>query len=122
MTDVVFSSVDTHDVLLFDEPAHEVITVFAGEPGPRGPAGPAGPPGPPGASAAGTGELSLHQSFVFPTPAATWIVAHGFGRIPAVSVLDTTGALMLADVEHGGLNTLSVTHSGPMAGSVHLQG
>lgn len=52
------------------------------------------------------------------TPAATWTVAHNLNRAVQVTVLDSSGAEMDADVEHGDLNTVTVTHAAPDTGSV----
>lgn len=83
-----------------------------GPPGPAGPAGPAGPPGPPGGSG-----LEHVQS----TPAATWTIAHGFGRLPwSVLVLDASGTVVLADTENPDLNTTVLTFAAPMAGRALL--
>lgn len=89
----------------------EIDVIEVQVPGPQGPPGKDGPPGPPGSGSGGGG-----REFVQATPAATWIFAHGLGRRPTVSVFDTAGAEMIADVFADASN-VSVVFAQPTAGS-----
>ena len=71
-------------------------------------AGTQGPQGPPGTGA------SVHNQV---SPASTWTFSHSLGRLPAVSVYDSSGNLLLADVEATS-STISVTFASPTSGSV----
>ncbi|GJE27935.1 hypothetical protein [Methylobacterium organophilum] len=53
------------------------------------------------------------------TPAGTWIIPHGLGRRPIVTVYDTSGAEMLADVV-ATATTVTIVFAVPTAGSVVL--
>lgn len=78
--------------------------------------GPQGPPGPPGASGGGAGSA---QIFSQATPAATWVIPHGFGRRPLVAVYDASGAELLADIIADAA-AATVTFAQPTAGSAVL--
>lgn len=65
------------------------------------------------ASEAGTVEHIQSSS------AASWVVNHNLGRHPAaVSVLDASNQLMVADVIHGSVNQTTVVHASPTTGKV----
>jgi len=85
-----------------DQPVAAVV----GPPGLPGPAGPAGPPGEDGAP--------LRLDAVL---AATWILPHPFGRVPAVQVFLGSGEAVLADVE-ADESRITVTFSTPRQGFV----
>lgn len=55
------------------------------------------------------------------TPAASWSGTHGLGRYPQAMLLDEQGRRFLADLEFPTVNTYSVTHAEPTAGTLHLQ-
>lgn len=67
-----------------------------------------GPPGPAG------GVLRLDAPF-----AATWILPHSLGRVPAVQVFLADGEAVAADVE-AGPTQITVTHAAPREGFVLL--
>lgn len=69
--------------------------------GPRGPKGEAG------------GGVRFDVS----TPSASWIIPHGFGRVPIVSVYLSTGEQVLADVS-ATATTINVVMTAPRAGFV----
>lgn len=73
-----------------------------------GPQGPEGPPGPAG------GDVYVHTQSV---AASTWIVTHNRGRRVGVTVLDDDNRVVLTDIEHGSLNTTTVTFSVPTTGT-----
>jgi len=49
--------------------------------------------------------------------AATWILDHSLGRIPAVQVFIGSGEQVLADVD-ASATTITVTHASPQSGFV----
>lgn len=59
--------------------------------------------------------------FPFPAPAGTWVVAipDTLARLPAVTVYDSTGSVILADITVVG-KTLSVKHASPVSGWVEI--
>lgn len=90
----------------------------------RGPAealavvvGPPGADGPPGAQGA-SGPAGQPTRFDF-VSAATWIAAHGLGRVPAVLVHLASGEPVMADIVSTP-STVTVTHAAPLAGFILL--
>jgi hypothetical protein len=78
--------------------------------GPAGPAGPQGPAGPPGAA----GGTYLHTQT---TPAATWQITHALGRTPNLSLIDTGGRVVYADIVHNSALLAVVSFPSPVAGT-----
>lgn len=78
-------------------------------------AGEQGPPGPPG-SGGGAGSA---QIFTQATPAATWVIPHGFGRRPLVAVYNAAGSDLLADVA-ATADAVTITFAQPTTGSAVL--
>lgn len=73
-----------------------------------------GPPGSGGGGGTGGG-----VEFLQAAAAATWTFSHGFGRRPSVSVYDTAGEELIADVFASASN-VSIVFAQPTAGSVVL--
>lgn len=73
--------------------------------------GPTGPTGPPG------GSTYTHTQS---TPAASWAITHNLGRYPQVTVVDTAGVRLFPDLTYDSLNTVTVTHAAPTAGSAYM--
>jgi hypothetical protein len=71
-------------------------------------AGPQGPTGLPGGT---------YYEHVQSPASATWVIDHNLGRKVHVSVFDTSGRLVLTDVEHGTADQATVTWATPTAGS-----
>lgn len=84
------------------DPAVIVIEV----PGEQGPAG-------------ASGDAGRGQVFTQATPAATWTISHGFGRLPITAVFDSDGAELLADIA-ASASSVTVTFAQPTAGSAVL--
>jgi hypothetical protein len=61
-------------------------------------------------------------SFVFSqaTPAATWTIAHGLGKFPSVTVVDSAGSVVVGDVNYADANNLTVGFSGGFSGKAYL--
>ncbi|MFI6495889.1 hypothetical protein [Nonomuraea typhae] len=85
----------------------------AGPPGLGGARGPSGPPGPPG---------PINQPLIVPqlSPSSSWVIEHGLGRWPQVTVLDSTGAEVVTDVTYLDVNRIAVIFAVPTTGSVLL--
>jgi hypothetical protein len=75
--------------------------------------GPAGPPG-------GGGGSSSGYEHVQSTPAATWTVAHGFGRTPYSLLVVVGGRVVIPDAEFPDGNTAVLTFATPTAGRAEL--
>lgn len=60
------------------------------------------------------------QTFVFGEPASVWVIDHGLGRVPAVVLLDSTGAVVEADISHPSLNQAVAMFSYPVSGRAAL--
>lgn len=79
-----------------------------------------------GAPTAGLAHLLVASGVAIPyqfnqnSPAATWPVPHGLGRIPQVVIVDTGGNRILADLVYPDNNSLVITHGAPLAGSAYL--
>lgn len=82
-----------------------------GEPGPQGLQGDQGEPGP-------TVSYTHHQQVA----AAVWVVAHGMSCYPDVTLLDTTGRLLGADVHYLSPDLLEVRATAAFSGTAILRG
>jgi hypothetical protein len=51
------------------------------------------------------------------TPSSAWTVVHGLGKYPAVSVIDSAGTQLMAQVDHTSLTQLVITFAGATAGT-----
>lgn len=58
--------------------------------------------------------------FTQSTPESTWSVIHNFGKIPSVTITDTSGNEVEGEITHIDLNSLTVTFSAPFAGFADL--
>ena len=79
------------------------VAAIVGPPGEQGPAGPAGPTGAP---------LRLDASL-----AATWILPHPFGRVPAAQVVLASGESVIADMS-ATASAVTVVFAAPQQGFV----
>lgn len=72
-----------------------------------------GPPGPSGA-----GALYIHTQAV---ASVFWNIVHNFGREPAaVAIIDNSGALLVAEVDHFDANTVTIAFTTPVSGKAVL--
>jgi hypothetical protein len=108
-SDLVLAGYGTQPILINKQPAGGILL-------PALQTGPQGPEGPPGPAAGGAGSA---QVFAQATPAATWVIPHGFGRRPLVAVYDASGAELLADLA-ADASAVTVTFAQPTAGSAVL--
>lgn len=83
-------------------------------PAEQGPVGPQGVPGPPGPA----GGVSFH--YVQAQPSAAWTIAHNLGRYPSVTIVDTAGDQVSADVTYVDANTVTVSFGFPTTGAAYL--
>lgn len=60
-------------------------------------------------------QMYYEQDFV---NSAQWTVHHNLGQYPNVSILDTGGEEVFADVQHVDINTVVVTWPAPFTGKV----
>lgn len=54
------------------------------------------------------------------TPLATWTVPHNLNAFPSVTVVDSTGARVEADVRYLDANIVQVSHGLPFSGKAFL--
>lgn len=87
-----------------------VTTVELTAPGPQGSPGPPGDDGQPGTP--GGTQFLLNQV----VPAATWLVAHNLGYFPHITILDSSGEVVLTDIHHTDVNNAVLTFSSPTTG------
>lgn len=72
--------------------------------------GPQGPQGPPGAS----------FTFTQATLSASWVVVHNLNVFPSVTVVDSGGTQILADVHYDNANQVTLTFGSPTSGKAYL--
>ena len=89
------------------------LEVELGMPGPPGPQGPQGSQGVPGLS----GANYVHTQSV---PDANWSIAHGLGRYPSVTVVDSAGTVVFGNVEYVSVNLVIVRFNGAFGGAAFL--
>jgi len=92
------------------------LEVELGVPGPPGPMGPQGLPGTPGAPGL-SGANYVHNQAV---PAADWIINHGLGRYPSVTVVDSAGTTVIGNVEYVSPNDVAIHFTAAFGGSAYL--
>lgn len=88
------------------EPDVRVINVLVGAM-----QGPPGPPGPPG------GDTFTHTQ---DAAASTWIITHGLGRFPSVSVVDSAGSVVLGSVKYTSDSVVRIEFSAAFSGRAYL--
>lgn len=55
-------------------------------------------------------------------PAATWIIVHGLGRYPSVSVFDSADEQVEGDIVHDSNDQMTITFSGAFSGIAYVGG
>lgn len=83
-----------------------------GDIGPVGPEGPIGLTGPEGPAGISSGFYRHHQA----TASARWIVQHDLTYPPAITVVDSAGTVLIADVNYIDDLTIQIDFSTPTAG------
>lgn len=59
-------------------------------------------------------------SWQAPSALAVWMIPHNLGRFPVVSIRDSTGEVVSADIQHLDANVLTITFNQPVLGSADL--
>lgn len=57
-----------------------------------------------------------HHAHVQNTPASAWVIVHGLGKHPAVSVVDSAGTVVNGSVRYDSLDQVTVTFSSAFSG------
>jgi hypothetical protein len=65
-------------------------------------------------------QLLLSFTFEQSTPLATWVVNHPLNRMPATSIVDSSGSLVFGKVTYVNLSTLIIDFNSPFSGYVYL--
>lgn len=102
-----------NNVTVTEETVSVISVAEQGPEGIQGPVGPQGPQGPPGALGS---DSYFEQSF---TNQATVTVTHNLGKRPAVTIIDSAGDEVEGEIEHAGLNQLTVTFSTSFTGIIY---
>lgn len=74
-----------------------------------------GPQGPPGAAGAGSSYTHTQSS-----ASATWIIDHGLARKVNVTIYDSIGTPVYADVVHGTTSQTTITFPSAITGSAYI--
>lgn len=109
MTDTLITVVLEDHSLDLVRPANNLTLAASGPQGAAGTPGSTGPAGAPGGSA---------YEHIQSSAAATWNVNHNLGRLAHVSILETDGTEIEADVAHASINTVVITFPSPHTGTV----
>lgn len=109
------------------------ISLLPGVPGQRGPTGPTGATGPvgptgPTGSTGPTGPAYTSEnlpplvSYVHTQSAAVteWEIAHGLNFYPNVTILDSSGTIVEAEITYTNPTSLRITFSAPLSGTAYL--
>lgn len=97
-----------------------VIGETTGPPGPTGPTGTAGSPGATGPTGPAGSGGDLHYIHDQLAPSASWMVAHGLGKFPSVTVVDSGGTTVVGDVAYTDANNLVLTFSAAFGGRAFM--
>ncbi|HEX8323436.1 MAG TPA: hypothetical protein VF595_05930 [Tepidisphaeraceae bacterium] len=68
--------------------------------------------------AGGASSAVTHQQAV---PSSEWVIAHGLGTYPDVTVIDSSGSLVFGDVTYTNLNTVTLTFGAAFGGQAILR-
>lgn len=63
---------------------------------------------------------SSNYTYTQAVPSAVWTIAHGLGRHPSVTVVDSAHSVVVGDVSYPDLNTVVLTFSGGFSGQAYL--
>lgn len=63
---------------------------------------------------------SSNYRFIQSSAQPTWVIPHNLGRRPAVTILDSDGRQIVAEVVHLDTSTVSINFSVPVLGSAEL--
>ena len=101
---------------ILDPKADITVIVEQGAPGPKGDKGDPGEPGEIGPAG------QVPQAFVFHqmTPQAVWTIQHNLATYPGVTVVDSSGAVVVGDVEYVDSNNITITFGSAFGGIAYL--
>ena len=99
------------------------VDVTVGTPGQTGKPGPPGPPGndstvpgPPGPPGPHGGSFVYAQA----SPEDVWVIEHGLGYNPNVTVVNSAGDEVVGDVKYNSGDVVTLTFSGGFSGTAYL--
>jgi hypothetical protein len=100
----------TNAIVVQDQTAASIVLSASGPQGVQGPAGAAGANG------------DSHDTYVFNqnVPASFWDIVHNLTAYPSVSVIDSTGGLVIGEISYVSNNRLTITFSGSFSGQAFL--
>lgn len=106
------------EVIDFKDPPKTIIEMQYTAPGPPGDPGLPGPPGPPGQDGApGMDSTYTHIQIQASTE---WVITHNLGKNTSVTVVDSAGSVIIADVQYDTLNQVTIRLSALMSGEVYF--
>ena len=67
-------------------------------------------------------EVGAHEGYLHMQilPSDTWVIEHGMGRYPAVTVMTSGGTEVIGSVTHTSVNSLTITFSVAFSGKAQL--
>lgn len=65
---------------------------------------------------AGADRNYVHQQAI---PSDVWVVPHGLGKIPAITVIDSAGDEVRGEVRHDSTTQSTITFAFPFSGAAH---
>jgi hypothetical protein len=105
--------VDPQEVRISGESNSTLIVLAEGPPGPVGAQGIQGTPGAPGAA----GSYFVWTQGV---PASTWTITHDLNKRPSVTIVDSTGRVVVGQVDYVDDTHIIVTFVGSFSGIAYL--
>jgi hypothetical protein len=68
----------------------------------------------------GGGGSDLKYTFTQSAPSTTWTITHNLGVFPAITIVDTSGSVIDADVLYNSNNQITVTFATAQSGKAYL--
>jgi len=96
--------------------AHTVVSVYPNV-GVQGATGPAGPTGPQGPEGPGSVVSYVHDQ---PVASAEWVVDHGLGWFPNVTVVDSAGTVVEGEIDYTDEDRVVLRFSSGFSGRAYL--
>lgn len=53
-------------------------------------------------------------------PSDTWTIQHNLGGFPNVTIVDSSGSVLITDVDYVNANQIVATFSGPVSGKAYV--
>lgn len=105
---------NTESAVILEVPATQGLAGPRGQDGVIGITGQTGSTGPVGATGGGT------FVFIQQVSSSTWVINHGLGKWPSVTVLDTAGEMVVGDVLYLDTNRITLLFSASFSGTAYL--